>query len=112
MSIAAALVRHDKREVKPAAPPKRKLPLESVGSGGDDLTTITGIDPIMAKELNDLGIRYFDQFVELSPEHAAWIASRLSTPVTSAQRAAWVAEAHNLIEQPAPVGRSHAGRAG
>lgn len=112
MSIAAALVRHDKREVKPPAPPKPELPLETAGSGGDDLTAITGIDHKLAKEMNDLGIRYFDQIVEWAPDHAAWIASRLSSPVTSAQRSAWIAEAQALIDQPTPTGRSRAGRAG
>lgn len=112
MSIAAALVRHDKREVAPSSTPEQEVALESVSTGGDDLTAITGIDRKLAKEMNDLGIRYFDQIVAWSPEYSAWIATRLGSSVTNAQCAAWIAEAKTLIGQPAPTDRNHAERAG
>lgn len=112
MSIAAALVRHDKREVVPSRPAAQEPQLAKASAGGDDLTAITNIDSKLAKELNDLGIRYFEQIVGWSPAHAAWVTSRLSSPVTNAQRAAWTAEAKALTEQSAPAPRSHAERAG
>lgn len=101
MSITAALVRHDKRQPSPDAPPAHQPLRKAVSTGGDDLTAIDGIDAEMAKELNDLGIRYFDQIITWSPDHAAWITSRLSASVTVAQRNAWMAEAKALAEQPA-----------
>lgn len=112
ISIAAALVRHDKREVALSKPPAPELPLANITTGGDDLTVINNIDRKLAKELNDLGIRYFDQIVDWSPDHAAWVTSRLSTPVTNAQRTAWIAEAKALTVQSAQAARIHAERAG
>lgn len=112
MSIAAALVRHDKREAAPANPTMKELPPKSDSSGGDDLTAIGGIDRKLAKELNDLGIRYFDQIIAMSPDHGAWIASRLSSTVTSAQRTAWITEAKALVERETLAIRKQAERAG
>jgi len=112
ISIAAALVRHDKREVAPPKPLSKELPSKSGGSDGDDLTAITGIDSSLAKELKDLGIRYFDQIITMSPDHAAWIASRLSSPVSSAQRTAWIAEAKALVEHEALAIRKQTEKAG
>lgn len=111
MSIAAALVRHDKRGGATAEHDTPEVtPVPISGSGGDDLTAISGIDQELAKELNDLGIRYFDQIVSWAPDHAAWIFTQLSTPVTREQRIAWIAEAKALSSQSAQDGRSHAGQ--
>jgi len=111
MSIAAALVRHDKRGDAPAKhDAQESAPANLNSAGGDDLTAINGIDRELAAELNDLGIRYFDQIVSWAPEHAAWIFSQLSTPVTREQRIAWIAEAKALSSQAAQDGRSHAGQ--
>lgn len=49
MSIAAALVRHDKREAAPPKPDAKELPLGSDSPGDDDLTAIGGIDHKLAK---------------------------------------------------------------
>ncbi len=100
MSIAAALVRHDKREPAPSAQSQQAAAPEPVSNaGGDDLTVIEGIDPNTAKEMNDLGIRYFDQIAGLSPDHATWIESRLSIPITGDQRNRWIAQAKTLTRQ-------------
>lgn len=114
MSIAAALVRHDKREVAPVQrpAPAQDTPSAVTSTGGDNLTAIEGIDEEMAKELNDMGIRYFDQIVSWAPEHAAWITSRLSTPVSNTQRMAWSKQAKTLADQPVPANRNQAGQAG
>lgn len=112
ISIAAALVRHDKREATPPKPVSKELPLKSDSSDGDDLTAIGGIDPKLAKELNDLGIQYFDQIIAMSPDHAVWIASRLSSTVSSAQRSAWIAEAKVLVEHETRAIRKQAERTG
>ncbi len=112
ISIAAALVRHDKREAAPPNPSSKEVSLNCDSTGGDDLTAISGIDRKLAKELNDLGIRYFDQIVTMSPDHAAWIASRLSSSITVAQRRAWIEEAKALAEHETLAIRKQAERAG
>lgn len=112
ISIAAALVRHDKRETAPPKSLSEELPPKSGCPDGDDLTAIGGIDPELAKELNDLGIRYFDQIITMSPDHAVWIASRLGSTVSSAQRSAWIAEAKALVEHETQAIRKQTERAG
>lgn len=112
ISIAAALVRHDKRETAPPKSLSKELPPKDCGPDGDDLTAIGGIDPDLAKELNDLGIRYFDQIITMSPDHAVWIASRLGSTVSSAQRSAWIAEAKALVEHETQAIRKQTERAG
>ena len=113
MSIAAALVRRDKRDPAPETKTAQAAtPDPACGAGGDDLTAITGIDGKLAKEMNDLGVRYFDQIGDWSPDHAAWIASRLSSSVTNDQRAAWIAEAKALAGRSSPAGRNRASHGG
>ena len=107
MSIAAALVRHDKRDPAPLDEKAQDVqPQPANCIEGDDLTAITGIDHSLAKEMNDLGVRYFDQISDWSPDHAAWIATRLSSPATNAQRNAWIAEAKVLSGQSPSAGHS------
>ena len=111
MSIAAALVRHDKRDAPSSKLSEDALQAEPPSCvDGDDLTAIGGIDDKLAKEMNDLGVRYYDQISDWAPDYAAWIASRLSASVTSAQRNAWSEEARALANQPPATGPSHASR--
>lgn len=62
--------------------------------------------------MNDLGIRYSDQIIAMSPDHEAWITSRLSFTVTIAQSTAWIAEAEALVEHEALAIHKQAERAG
>lgn len=109
MSIAAALIRHDKRAPAPLESRDHATALQPAScAGGDDLTAINGIDSKLAKEMNDLGVRYFDQISDWTPDHAAWVASRLSASVTSDQRKAWIVEAKALANQAPAVGSNRA----
>lgn len=109
MSIAAALIRRDKREAPSSKPSgDAAVPKAPNFTDSDDLTAINGIDEKLAKEMNDLGVRYYDQISDWAPDYAAWVASRLSTPVTSAQRNAWSEEAKALSTQRPAAGPSRA----
>lgn len=61
----------------------------------DDLTVISGITADQQKQLNDLGIYHFWQIAGWSPEHVAWVASRLPTSRRIA-RENWMSQAARL----------------
>lgn len=108
ISIAAALVRHDKRQPATASAQNVEVCRSPVqqpsGAGGDDLTAINGIDQALAGKLNDLGVHYFDQIASWSPEHAGWIASRLGLVSESGPQGAWIARAKALSDQSSGTG--------
>lgn len=52
-------------KAEPKAEAKKATPKKAAKSGGDDLTEISGVGPVIVKKLNDLGITEFSQI-------AAW----------------------------------------
>ncbi|ESQ75302.1 hypothetical protein [Asticcacaulis sp. AC402] len=61
----------------------------------DDLTVISGITADQQQQLNALGIFHFWQIAGWSPEHVAWVASRLPTSRRIA-RENWMSQAARL----------------
>lgn len=70
--------------------------VEQPDSGGDDLTTITGIGPRIAEVLNSLGIWTYAQIAEWQPEHETWIENHLSFK-GRVSRENWVGQAKDLL---------------
>lgn len=70
--------------------------VEQPDSGGDDLTTITGIGPRIAEVLNSLGIWTYSQIAEWRPEHETWIENHLSFK-GRVSRENWVGQAKDLL---------------
>mmetsp|Transcript_5157 Transcript_5157/g.6245 ORF Transcript_5157/g.6245 Transcript_5157/m.6245 type:complete len:446 (+) Transcript_5157:1484-2821(+) len=70
--------------------------VEQPDSGGDDLTTITGIGPRIAEVLNSLGIWTYSQIAEWQPEHETWIENHLSFK-GRVSRENWVGQAKDLL---------------
>lgn len=70
--------------------------VEQPESGGDDLTTITGIGPRIAEVLNSLGIWTYSQIAEWQPEHETWIENHLSFK-GRVSRENWVGQAKDLL---------------
>ena len=106
ISIAAALVRHDKREAPTTEECVAAPPPTPINTGGDDLTALSGIDHAVAAELNDLGIHHYDQISAWTPEYAHWVTSQLSASLTGGDRNTWISEAKALTGQPAPEGQN------
>ncbi len=108
ISIAAALVRHDKR--RPVSAETQNVEVckspvrQSSHAGGDDLTVINGIDHALAGKLNDLGIHYYDQIAAWSPGHAGWIATQLGLTSENGPQGAWISHAQALGDQPLETG--------
>lgn len=61
----------------------------------DDLTVISGITADQQTQLNELGVFHFWQIAGWSPEHVAWVASRLPTSRRIA-RENWMSQAARL----------------
>jgi len=70
--------------------------VEQPDSGGDDLTTITGIGPRIAEVLNSLGIWTYSQIADWQPEHETWIENHLSFK-GRVSRENWVGQAKDLL---------------
>ena len=108
ISIAAALVRHDKR--RPVSADTQNVEVckspvrQSSRAGGDDLTVINGIDHVLAGKLNDLGIHYYDQIAAWSPGHAGWIATQLGLTSENGPQGAWISHAQALADQSLETG--------
>ena len=75
---------------------EQPVQVEQPDSGGDDLTTITGIGPRIAEVLNSLGIWTFAQIAEWQPEHETWIENHLSFK-GRVSRENWVGQAKELL---------------
>ncbi|MEM7271213.1 MAG: hypothetical protein AAF401_18400, partial [Pseudomonadota bacterium] len=96
MSIAAALVRHDKRPPEPreAKPSCLKAPR---GGVPDDLTRIRGIGARLESQLNAMGYHHIDQIAGWSEEEVKWIDDHLDGFRGRATRDQWVSQARALI---------------
>jgi predicted flap endonuclease-1-like 5' DNA nuclease len=66
----------------------------------DDLKIISGIGPRNEKELNDLGIYHYWQIASWTPEHVAWLYSRMSFPKRIV-RENWMAQAARMATRAA-----------
>jgi predicted flap endonuclease-1-like 5' DNA nuclease len=66
----------------------------------DDLEQINGVGPILASLLRDIGVYYFWQVAEWTPEQAAWVDSLLQHFRGRIRRDDWVGHARLLASMP------------
>lgn len=71
--------------------------LEAPKGAADDLTLVSGITADTQRTLNSLGIYHFWQIAGWSPEHVAWLSSRVDGPGRIA-RENWMAQAVKLAK--------------
>lgn len=73
--------------------------------GADDLTRIDGVGPMLRKMLNDIGVFYFWQMAEWTPEETAYVDSRLKHFQGRIDRDDWVNQARRLAVLPSSAKR-------
>ena len=62
----------------PAAKPAKKSAAPTAAAGGDDLTKISGVGPVIVKKLHALGVTTFAQIAAWTPEQVADMDEKLS----------------------------------
>ncbi len=67
------------------------------GGKADDLRKITGIGPVIAGKLNELGIYHYDQIASWGRPEIRWVGACLAFP-GRIDREAWVEQAKRLVE--------------
>ena len=97
VKITSILGKGDKAPAKKAAAkPKAEAP-----AGGDDLSLIGGVGPVLVKKLNDLGITTFAQIAAFTPEQIAEVDEKLSFK-GRIEREDWIGQAKELMAGGAP----------
>jgi predicted flap endonuclease-1-like 5' DNA nuclease len=76
-----------------AAAPKPKMLLDKRPKDTDDLTSIKGVGPALARQLNDLGLYRFDQLAQMSDADLAWIDANITRFKGRCFRDDWVGQA-------------------
>ena len=74
------------------------LRLDAPKGAPDDLTLISGITETSQRSLNQLGIYHFWQVAGWTPEHVAWLSSRVEGPGRIA-RENWMSQAARLSDK-------------
>ena len=72
--------------------------LDTPKGAPDDLTLISGITETSQRALNELGIYHFWQVAGWTPEHVAWLSSRVEGPGRIA-RENWMSQAARLSDK-------------
>ncbi len=72
--------------------------LDAPKGSPDDLTLISGITDTAQRSLNELGIYHFWQVAGWTPEHVAWLSSRVEAP-GRISRENWMAQAVRLADK-------------
>ncbi len=72
--------------------------LDTPKGAPDDLTLISGITETSQRALNELGIYHFWQVAGWTPEHVAWLSSRVEGPGRIA-RENWMSQAARLSDR-------------
>ncbi len=89
---------------KPAGDKKAATRGEEAGapsSGGDDLSLLSGVGPVLEKKLREAGISTFRQIAELTPEQAAELDEKLNLR-GRIEREEWIEQAKELMAGKAP----------
>ena len=73
----------------------------TVAEGGDDLSLLSGVGPVLEKKLRDAGITTFRQIAELTPEQAKELDARLKLG-GRIEREEWIEQAKELMAGKAP----------
>jgi predicted flap endonuclease-1-like 5' DNA nuclease len=75
----------------------------------DDLTRLKGVDKVLERTLHRVGVFYFWQIAEWSPEDVEYVDSQLPRFKGRIARDGWVEQAHELAAEPdaAPAPTAH-----
>ncbi len=76
---------------------KPTLLREAPKDGGDKLSTIKGIGPVLEKKLNELGIYSFEQIASWDTEQEVWIGTQITFP-KKVLKEEWVKQAKELFK--------------
>ncbi len=82
-----------KKAAKPAAAKAEK---KADKEGGDDLSLLSGVGPVLVKKLNEAGITTFRQIAELTPEQAKELDEKLNLR-GRIEREEWIEQAKELM---------------
>jgi large subunit ribosomal protein L21 len=85
-----------KEEVKAEAP-KKAAPKKAAKKGGDDLTEISGVGPVIVKKLSDAGVTTFAQVAAWTDADVAAIEEKLSFK-GRVGREEWIKQAKELAK--------------
>ena len=81
---------------KAAKPAPAKAEKKADKEGGDDLSLLSGVGPVLVKKLNEAGITTFRQIAELTPEQAKELDEKLSLR-GRIEREEWIEQAKELM---------------
>lgn len=85
---------------------------EAAFGPADNLETINGVGPMLAALLHDIGVYYFWQVAEWTPEEVAWVESKLMHFRGRITRDDWVSHARVLATSPTAAKRPMTYRGG
>jgi predicted flap endonuclease-1-like 5' DNA nuclease len=71
----------------------------------DDLTQIKGVPKVLQRRLHRVGVFYFWQIAEWSPEDVRYVDSKLAAFKGRIERDAWVSQANELVATPSAAAR-------
>ncbi len=97
-SLAAMTPESVEAAVQQAGSGLAPVQLEGPKGAPDDLTLISGITDQSQRALNELGIYHFWQVAGWTPEHVAWLSSRVEGPGRIA-RENWMSQAAKLSDK-------------
>jgi predicted flap endonuclease-1-like 5' DNA nuclease len=83
----------------------RNLLSEATFGQADDLKRIKGVAKALEKKLHALGVYYFWQIAEWTPEDVAHIDSQLPAFKGRIERDGWVAQAQRLLSEPSAASK-------
>lgn len=84
---------------------KANLLTEPAFGASDDLELIDGVGPMLASLLNEIGVFYFWQVAEWTPDEIDWVESKLKHFRGRIRRDDWVGHARALAAAPAAAKR-------
>ncbi len=100
LKVAEILTGGKKPSGRKAAPKKAAKPAaakaEKKETGGDDLSLLSGVGPVLVKKLNEAGITTFRQIAELTPEAAKELDEKLNLR-GRIEREEWIEQAKELM---------------
>ncbi len=91
------------RTADPINPARRQndqanLLVEPAFGDPDDLEQINGVGPMLGALLNEIGVYYFWQIAEWTPDEVAWVDGKLLHFKGRIERDDWVGQAQNLMQ--------------
>lgn len=89
----------------PPATPARNLLSHPAHGEPDDLTRIRGLPKVLEQTLHKVGVFYFWQIAEWSPEDVAYVDRQLEHFGARIESEGWVDQASELAQQPSAAAR-------